>query len=95
MFDIIFFSTLFTVFSGLLWGPTIFVLLQPKHRAYKYIFRIAITALLVEIIIATGLIFLADRIGLLNPAGYGLGIILFIGILGAFVINRFWQSLVK
>ena len=41
-----------------------------------------------QVIVAAALIFLADSAGLLNPAGYMLGICFVVGLAGALVLHR-------
>ena len=41
-----------------------------------------------QVIASIALVFLADKVGLLNPAGYILGICLLVGLAGAFVLRR-------
>ena len=40
-----------------------------------------------QVIASVALIFLADHLGLLNPAGYTLGICLFVGLAGALFLR--------
>jgi hypothetical protein len=41
-----------------------------------------------QVIASIALIFLADTLGLLNPAGYTLGLCVLVGIAGAFFLRR-------
>lgn len=70
------------VLLAVLWAPSWVVL--PRNEGLKAVWRIWIA----QVIIATALIFLADTIGLLNPAGYMLGICFGTGLVGAFVVHR-------
>lgn len=70
------------VLLAVLWTPSWIAL---SHGArLRRVWRIWIA----QVIVATALIFLADRIGLLNPAGYMLGICFMVGLAGAFVVHR-------
>lgn len=70
------------VLLAVLWAPSWVVL--PRDEGLKAVWRIWIA----QVIVAITLIFLADKIGLLNPAGYMLGICFGVGLVGAFVLNR-------
>ncbi len=67
---------------AVLWTPSWIVL--RRGEGLRALWRIWIA----QVIVATALIFLADRIGLLNPAGYMLGICFLVGLVGAFVLHR-------
>jgi hypothetical protein len=70
------------VLLAVLWTPSWIVL--RRGEGLRAVWRIWI----VQVIVATALIFLADRIGLLNPAGYMLGICFLVGLVGAFFLHR-------
>ena len=70
------------VLLAVLWTPPWIML--PRGEGLRAMWRIWIA----QVIIAAALIFLADRIGLLNPVGYMLGICFLVGLGGAFVLHR-------
>ena len=77
------FAVLVTVLLlAVLWAPSWVVL--PRDEGLKAVWRIWIA----QVIVAAALIFLADKIGLLNPAGYMLVICFGVGLVGAFVLHR-------
>jgi hypothetical protein len=71
------------IFLGLLWLPPLlmaFRLDRPSMHGMLYGLGIILP---VQPVLAAALIFLADYIGLLNPAGYSLGISVAVGLSGA------------
>lgn len=70
------------VLLAVLWALSWVIL--PRDEGLKAVWRIWIA----QVIVATALIFLADKIGLRNPAGYMLGICFGVGLVGAFVVHR-------
>ena len=76
------------VLLAVMWAPSWVVL--PRDEGLEAVWRIWIA----QVIVATALIFLAGKIGLLNPAGlvnragYVLGICFGVGLVGAFVLHR-------
>jgi hypothetical protein len=70
------------VLLAVMWAPSWVVL--PRDEGLEAVWRIWIA----QVMVATALAFLADKIGLLNPAGYMLGICFGVGLVGAFVLHR-------
>jgi hypothetical protein len=70
------------VLLAVLWAPSWALL--PRDQGLKAVWRIWI----LQVVVATVLIFLANRMGLLNPAGFMLGICFGVGLVGAFVVHR-------
>ncbi|MEY9884798.1 hypothetical protein [Bradyrhizobium sp. USDA 329] len=76
-----------TVLLAVLWTPSWIVLHRNRvvfGEGWRAVWRIWIA----QVFIATALIFLTDSAGLLNPAGYTLGICFLVGLVGAFVLHR-------
>jgi hypothetical protein len=84
MFAMIVIAVLLTV----LLGPSLVVLLLFNRVTLGEAARAAWLVWLAQVIASITLIFLADKAGLLNPAGYMLGICLLVGLAGAFVLRR-------
>jgi hypothetical protein len=70
------------VLLAVLWTPSWIVL--PRGEGLRRVWRIWIA----QVNVAAALIFLADSAGLLNPAGYMLGICFVVGLAGALVLHR-------
>ncbi len=80
-----------TVLLCLLWGPTLFVILQKKPSGHDRIRTIPISVA-VEVLVVVGLSFLAEWVGLVNPAGYVLLITLATSIVGAISVYYLLQA---
>jgi hypothetical protein len=76
----------------LLWDPTAFTVLRQKRGSASLIVSTIAFSFLAELVVAAGLAFFADRIGLLNPAGYILAIAFVVGVSGAIALHLFWRS---
>ena len=75
------------VLLAVLWAPS-WIVLRCNRAVFGEGLRAVWRILIAQVIIAAALIFLADRIGLRNPAGYMLGICFVVGLGGAFVLHR-------
>ena len=73
---------------SVLWGPTALVVFRQRHGPARRYKRTMAFSFLAELVVAASLSFLADRVGLLNPAGYVLAILFIVGMFGAFTVHR-------
>jgi hypothetical protein len=69
-------------------APSWVVLLFLNQLTFGQAVRAAWRVGAAQVIASGALIFLADRSGLLNPAGYTLGICTLVGLAGAFLLRR-------
>ena len=79
------------VLLALLWAPS-WIVLRRNRAVFGDGLRAVWRIWIAQVIAAIALIFLADRAGLLNPAGYTLGICFLVGLVGAFVLHRLQQT---
>ena len=71
-----------------LWGPTAVAVFRQRHNSTRRYKRTMAFSFFAELVIAASLSFIADRVGLLNPAGYVLAISFVVGMVGAFTIHH-------
>jgi len=82
------------VLLGILWlPPTLMVRRLETLSAHGKLYGLGMI-LPAQVVLAAALVLLADYIGLLNPAGYVLGISVAVGVSGA-VALLFWRRSVK
>jgi len=79
------------VLLAVLWVPS-WIVLRRNRAVFGEGLRAVWRIWIAQVIAAIALIFLADRAGLLNPAGDTLGICLLVGLVGAFVLHRSKQN---
>lgn len=82
VFTIIFLSVLVSI----LWLPAVLSALVLKRRFGREVSRLLWLVLPSELLIAVGLLLLAHYIGLLNPAGYVLGITELVSLAGGIIV---------
>jgi hypothetical protein len=73
-------------------APSWIVLFLFNRMTFGQAVRAASPVWAAQVIVSIALIFLADKSGLLNPAGYVLGICVLVGFAGAFFLRRPKQS---
>jgi hypothetical protein len=76
------------VLLTVLLAPSWIVLFLFNRMTFSQAVRAASPVWAAQVIISIALIFLADKSGLLNPAGYVLGICVLVGSAGAFFLRR-------
>jgi hypothetical protein len=76
-----------TVLLAVLWTPS-WIVLRRNRAVFGEGLRAVWRIWIAQVLVAAALILLADRVGLLNPAGYMLGICFLVGLVGAFVLYR-------
>jgi hypothetical protein len=76
------------ILLSLLWGPTTLVVLKKRRNSADSIAGTIAFWFIAELVVATARAFIADRLGLLNPAGYVLAIVFFVGGSGALATYR-------
>jgi hypothetical protein len=81
-----FIAILLTMLIGILWLPSWMALHVVRRLPARRVLRKAWPVWLVQVYLATALIFLADAINLTNPAGYMLAICCSLGVLGALIL---------
>jgi len=75
-----------SVLASILCLPAVLCALVLKHRSGAGVSRLLWLVLPSQMLIAVGLALLAQYIGLLNPAGYVLGITVVVSLAGAIVV---------
>lgn len=81
-------AILVTILLGTLWSPSWIALKFVKRLSARATIRKAWPVWLAQVCLAAAFIFLANAIGLTNPAGYMFGICLGLGVLGAVMLWR-------
>jgi hypothetical protein len=79
------------VLVAVLWAPS-WIVLRRNRAAFGGRLRAVWRIWIAQVVAAIAMIYLADRAGLLNPAGYTLGICFLLGMTGAFVLHRSKQT---
>jgi hypothetical protein len=77
-----------SVLASILWLPALLSILVLKYRFGSKISNFLWLVLPSQLLATVALVFLAQFIGLLNPAGYILGITFLVSIVGAIVVLK-------
>ena len=75
----------FTVLLGVMWAPTTFALIRLRGLQWRTAMRWLALIGPTQLFTAVCLVLLADLIGLSNPGGYILAIVVVVSIAGTFV----------
>jgi hypothetical protein len=77
---------------SILWLPAVLCALVLKRHFGAEFSRLLWLVLPTQLLIAVGLIFLTEYIGLLNPAGYVLGLTVLVSLAGAAVVVLYHRA---
>ena len=88
----IFTVVVLVVLLGILWAPPLVCALRLRPSPATSKVHALAFVLPVQLALAASLYFLADYIGLLNPAGYVLGISIIVGFSGAIALLFWFRS---